>query len=99
MPSARWTNGSTAGWRAVRLDVLKRDGYRCQIRRPGTWITRGGIERRCLGEATQAHHTAAREVVGDDPAYLVAACAPCNRAEGDPTAGDPAPRPMTDWDS
>lgn len=98
MPSARWANGSTAEWRATRLLVLQRDDYRCQIRRPGTWIVRGGEQRHCLGRATQVHHTRPREVVGDDPQYLVSACAPCNRAEGDPSAGDPAPRPMTVWD-
>lgn len=97
MPSERWANGSTAEWRATRLLVLARDGYRCRIKRPGTWVTRAGIERYCLGKATQVHHTGLREVTGDDPAHLVAACAPCNRAEGDPGAGDPKPRPMTQW--
>lgn len=98
MPSERWSKGSTAAWRAVRLFVLDRDGWRCQIKRPGTWVTRYGQQRSCLGKASQVHHTRDRKVVGDDPRYLVAACAPCNRAEGDPTAGDPAPTPMTKWD-
>jgi 5-methylcytosine-specific restriction endonuclease McrA len=95
--SQRWTNGSTAAWRAVRALVLERDEYRCQIKLPGEWVTRDGHKRRCLGRATQAHHTRAREVVGDDPRYLVAACAPCNRKTGDPTAGDPQHRSMTQW--
>lgn len=35
---------------------------------------------------------------GDDPTYLVAACAPCNLAIGDPTQQpDPQPRRMTQW--
>lgn len=97
MPSQRWSNGSTAAWRAVRLFVLDRDEWRCRIKRPGTWVTRDGKERRCLGKASQVHHTRDRTVVGDNPVYLISACAPCNRAEGDPTAGDPAPKPMTVW--
>jgi 5-methylcytosine-specific restriction endonuclease McrA len=95
--SQRWAKGSTTQWRRVRALVLDRDGWRCQIKLPGEWVTRHGQARRCLGRATQAHHTRPREVVGDDPRYLVAACAPCNRRVGDPTAGDPAHRSMTQW--
>ena len=97
VPSSRWPSGSTRDWRATRLLALARDGERCKIAYEGTWVTRDGIERRCLGKATQVHHTGAREVVGDDLQYLVSACAPCNRRAGDPTAGDPAHRSMTAW--
>lgn len=95
--SRRWASGSTAQWRRTRAFVLDRDGHRCQVKIPGEWVTRYGQTRRCLGVATQAHHTRPREIVGDDPRYLVAACAPCNRKAGDPAAGDPEHRSMTQW--
>ena len=87
--SANWKGGSTTAWRKTRLVVLTRDGYRCQIQKPAI----------CLGVADQAHHTKGRSVTGDDPAYLVAACGPCNRAVGDPTRVPDPPhvRPRTRW--
>ncbi|MDN5929514.1 MAG: hypothetical protein L0I24_00350 [Pseudonocardia sp.] len=51
----------------------------------------------CTTVATQVHHTLGRMVSGDDPAHLVAACAPCNGTTGDPAALDPAPRPKGWW--
>lgn len=81
MTSRRW-HGTTAAWRRVRLFVLQRDGYRCQLRLTG-----------CTTIATQVHHTAPREVAGDDPAHLLAACAHCNNRLGDPSKSDPQPRP------
>lgn len=95
--SKRWAKGSSAAWRAVRLVVLERDQWRCRIKLPGQWVTRYGMTRECLGRADQVHHTRPREIVGDDPRYLMAACAPCNRKVGDPGAGDPGHRSMTQW--
>lgn len=60
-------------------------------------MTRDGIERRCLGVATEVHHEGDRTVVGDDLGHLKPACRPCNRKAGDPTSGDPAHRSMTAW--
>lgn len=81
--SNRWPSGSTTAWRKIRTLVLDRDAHRCQLRIPDI----------CTTIATQAHHTKARELVGDDPTYLVAACQPCNQRVGDPTRHDPPPRP------
>ena len=78
--SRRWSSGSTAAWRRVRAEVLARDSYRC--RRPLTG---------CTHTATQVHHTQARELVGDDPRYLLATCQPCNNKVGDPSTGNPDP--------
>ena len=44
-----------------------------------------------------AHHVAGKAATGDDPRFMVATCAPCNLAIGDPLAGDPAPIPHTAW--
>jgi 5-methylcytosine-specific restriction endonuclease McrA len=60
-------------WRVVRLVVLRRDSYQCQIRGP-----------HCTHEATQVDHIHARVEGGDcfDTANLRAACRPCNSAGG-----------------
>lgn len=85
--SIGWPNGSTRAHRRAREQVLKDAGYHCQLRYDG-----------CLGKATDAHHTVAREVAGDDPSKMVAACHPCNVKAGDPRTGpDPAPRGRTQW--
>jgi 5-methylcytosine-specific restriction endonuclease McrA len=93
--SKNWRNGSTRRWRAVRAEVLARDGYLCQIALPGEWPVWGGMAH-CTGRATQVHHTKGRAVTGDDPAYLVSACRPCNLKVGEPKV-DPAPQPVTEW--
>ena len=88
--SSNWRGGSTASWKKVRAAVLLRDGYRCQLQLPGT----------CVGTATHVHHTQDRSVVGDDPMYLIAACARCNTSYGSPLQakyGDPPARPRTRW--
>jgi len=86
--SRSWAGGSTRAWRRLRIRILYRDGYACRLRIPGV----------CTGLATHVHHTLGREVTGDDPAHLVAACAPCNLATGDPSkTPDPPPRPRTRW--
>lgn len=98
MAGTRWARGSTRDWRErVRPAVFARDEGRCKLAFEGEWTTRDGVTRRCLGRATEVHHTQAREVVGDDIEFLVAACRPCNRKAGDPTSGDPTHRTMTAW--
>lgn len=89
MPVKGSHNPSTR--RAARLLCLARnerdnDGM-CRIQLPEV----------CTGKATQAHHPVAREIMGDDPTLLVAACAACNNKLGDPRKGDPAPTPGTRW--
>lgn len=70
----------------TRAAVLDRDGRRCRLTLDG-----------CATIATHVHHTRPREIVGDDAAHLVAACAPCNLAAGDPRPHDPPPRPGHWW--
>jgi 5-methylcytosine-specific restriction endonuclease McrA len=66
--------------------VLARDGRRCQLQMDV-----------CTTVATHVHHLVAREVAGDDPAHLVAACAPCNLKTGDPNRHDPEPNVRAWW--
>lgn len=105
-----WQAGSTRRWRRVREYVLLRDGQRCRAHTDG-WCARApnSNPHTCTGRAGldggHAHHTLGRSVTGDDPRYLVAACAPCNLHIGDPAeharAGtpDPRPTPRTNWRS
>ncbi len=64
---------NTQAWHAVSALVLRRDGYRCQIRGPG-----------CTGRATTADHVI--ELQDGAPMYdmgnLQAACRRCNSAKG-----------------
>ena len=99
--SKAWGRGSTRRWRRIRAVVLARNlatnQGRCQLAIPGTWTTRLGEVRRCLGQADCVHHPYGKRY-GDDPAYLMAACTPCNLKVGDPTkAADPKPEPRTQW--
>lgn len=85
--SKAWSKGSTRAWRTTRALVLARDGYRCQLRLDV-----------CTRVATCAHHTLGRPVTGDDPRYVVAACAPCNLKIGDPQrCADPPNEGITRW--
>jgi 5-methylcytosine-specific restriction endonuclease McrA len=82
---------SDAAWRAVRLRVLERDGYRCQIRLPG-----------CLGVATDGDHIVPRHLGGAwyDEGNVRAACGPCNRARGNRLRqryGSANRRPSRNW--
>lgn len=82
--SSSWEGGSTTRWRRIRAQILARDRYMCRIAFPGTWTTRTGEVRRCLGRADCVHHTKGRTVTGDDPEHMIAACTPCNLRVGDP---------------
>lgn len=96
--SRSWRGGSTRAWRRLRASVLARYGYACQLRLPGTWVTRDGVLRRCAGRADTVHHTLGRAVTGDDPRFLVAACTACNLKIGEPSkVVDPKPQPRTRW--
>lgn len=58
-------------WQALRLAVLKRDGYICNY---------------CGNEATEADHVLAKDNGGkDEMDNLVAACKPCNGRKGNRT--------------
>lgn len=85
--SRAWKRGSTRAWRRTRAAVLARDGHTCRLQLAG-----------CTGRAVHVHHVHGRAVTGDDPAYLVAACASCNLSVGEPSRhADPAPTPRTEW--
>jgi 5-methylcytosine-specific restriction enzyme A len=60
---------TSPAWRRLRLAILDRDGWRCQINGPG-----------CTQRATTVDHVIEREAGGDmwSPANLRAACAHCN---------------------
>ncbi len=96
--SKLWSRGSSAGWRKVRLHVLVRDSYRCRAHAEGLCeLVPRPRPHECTGKATTAHHVRGRSVTGDDPQWIVAACAPCNGYIGDPTRGNPSPRPSSRW--
>lgn len=76
MPSpTSWRSAplNTQRWRRVRAYVLRRDGYRCQLRGPG-----------CTELATTVDHVRPLCAGGApyDPGNLRAACGPCNSASG-----------------
>ena len=77
--SRAWKGGSTTAWRRIRLFVLQRDGSRCQLKIPKV----------CTGTATQVHHLVGRDISGDDPRYLCAACRECNLKTGNPATTQP----------
>lgn len=83
--SRSWAKGSTAKGRKIRLYVLQRDGWLCQLQ----------LEH-CTTKATDAHHLDGKRA-GDHPARMVAACAWCNGHTGDPTRHDPPPQPLERW--
>lgn len=62
---------TTARWRRVRLVVLERDGWLCQVRMPG-----------CTTKAEHVDHIVPWRLGGPvfDEANLRAACASCNYA-------------------
>lgn len=99
--SRSWPGGSTRAWRALREAVLTRDQGVCRAHVDGWCARRPGVhacEGRALLAGGHAHHTLGRAVTGDDPAFIVAACEPCNLHIGDPsTLVDPRNVPVTRW--
>jgi hypothetical protein len=80
-----WAGGSTREWRKLRAYVLRRDGYTCQLKSVPD----------CAGAADQVHHldgVAAGLIC--PPGRLVAACAACNVAAGDPQGSAAQPGPL-----
>lgn len=94
--SKAWDKGSTSAWRKVRALVLRRDGYLCQLRVPGVCTVaaplRGGHAHHIHGRAGGCAGCAA-----DLPSHIVAACAACNLATGEPAPADPPNRSVTQW--
>lgn len=88
--SKSWSKGSTPAWRRVRARVLADNQATNQGR--CTLQLRG-----CTGQAEQVHHTLGRQVTGDDPRYLAAVCAWCNRKAGDPQQTNPQPQRVSRW--
>lgn len=73
--SRRRQNRRGSGWdeAAAARRILKRDGYRCQIRGP-----------RCIGAATEVDHRiplSKTGPAGDHDGNKQAACVPCHRAK------------------
>jgi 5-methylcytosine-specific restriction protein A len=69
---------STRQWRRLRLLVLDRDLWLCQVNGPGG-----------KHHATEVDHIVPRGQGGDfwDPSNLRAACRPCNLGRREPTGG------------
>lgn len=88
--SRSWAKGSTTRWRRLRAAILLANAHenqgRCTLQIKGV----------CTGLATEVHHTKGKRY-GDDPKWLVPACAPCNRHVGDPMRGKPQPKRVTRW--
>jgi 5-methylcytosine-specific restriction endonuclease McrA len=89
--SKSWEGGSTRRWRTLRTAILVRDGNRCRLKIAGV----------CVGTSSPMHvHHLDGKARGDDPTRLIAACAPCNLHEGEPTSVnevDPPCVPITRW--
>lgn len=83
--SKAWSRGSTTAWRRIRLYVLSRDRHLCQLQIPKV----------CTTKADQVHHTLPRDIAGDDPYYLQAACRACNARAGQP--GHQEPKRVSNW--
>jgi len=82
----------TNGWRKVAKAVIRRDGYVCQIQRPG-----------CTRIATTADHIVSPYLHGGsffDPTNLRAACLFCNSGRGADRGPGPKitpPPPRREW--
>jgi 5-methylcytosine-specific restriction endonuclease McrA len=82
-------------WPVVRLAILERDGYRCQIK-----------GKRCTQVATEVDHVVSLAEGGArlDPTNLRAACRSCNLTLGGAVGGrrrtrttTPGGQPSRDW--
>lgn len=72
--SATWGQGGSRNWRKIRMQVLERDHFECQLRLAG-----------CIWTATEVHHRAGisasglarRQAESDDA--CIAVCQPCHQ--------------------
>ena len=72
MPARTRPDLNTGRWKRIRLTVLKRDAYECQMRGP-----------KCTGVATSVDHVIPYAQGGDDNYNnLRAACRTCNTTAG-----------------
>lgn len=89
-PQNSWSSLPQSVRDSVRIPVLERDGYRCQIRGP-----------KCTVHANDVDHIVSRKDGGPllDPNNMRAACAPCNRGRRDDARGRPAVTlgPSREW--
>jgi 5-methylcytosine-specific restriction endonuclease McrA len=88
--SASWAGGSTRTWRKLRMYVLNRDGFACQV------LTRSGEA--CGAWATHVDHIVPLSKGGPkyDDRNCRAACSSCNlRLGARSTTPDDAPRTKT----
>lgn len=93
--SKAWKGGSTRAWRRLRLYVLERDRWQCQLKAEGCTAPEVDDLRH---QTAHVHHVHGRDTTGDDPAHLAATCQTCNLKAGDPARHpDPPPRPLTRW--
>ena len=81
-----WAGGSTRAWRRVRLAVLERDGWACQVEAPHNGMAPGHALTRhdpTLPTHATVGHQDKRDAGGtDDPRRLRAECAAWNYADG-----------------
>jgi 5-methylcytosine-specific restriction endonuclease McrA len=100
--------GSTRRWRRLRVLVLERDGFRCQLHvdAAGRHVEDDdpAAERRCLEYAEHVDHIVERRHGGDDrPSNLRAACRAGNlgrrRADDQTTPGRSSGRPAVTRES
>ena len=86
--SGAWSKGSSRRWRAIRSQVLARDGWVCQLcKQPIDPALRTPHPM-----SAEVHHTIGKEQ-GDSLRYLVAAHRDCNLKARTP----PQPRKVTRW--
>lgn len=91
-----------AVWRRVRLEVLRRDGYVCQIRGPHCTVLATEADHiRTARECEVSGNHATPRCTCNDPRNLRAACKPCNSGRENNagrTLPKPKPRPKhTRW--
>jgi 5-methylcytosine-specific restriction endonuclease McrA len=86
--SASWAGGSTRGWRTLRLYVLTRDQWVCQLcEQPIDPLLIHPHPR-----SPQVHHIHGK-ALGDDPRFLQAAHRDCNLK----ARVEPQPRRVSRW--
>jgi 5-methylcytosine-specific restriction endonuclease McrA len=76
--TSSWSSLNPRTRARLRLAVLARDEFVCQLRLEG-----------CVLVATHADHVNRRETHGDGLDNLQAACKPCNLKKGQPKQADP----------